>query len=324
MPKQVLLPPCPRINGPLSAETLIRKPLFRGTELILTENTPAWHLTRYKLLKLAEHTLKFSRAETALTGQTAALAYVLPTFNQQMVIEICYLQVNKSGNSHVGTTSTNATTKVKRKQRNYPIEAIDEINGLRVLRWDYFIIELLSQTDVRTAMINANALIRKIFQVERETAATLKQKLPEIQQYLLNLCQQYAPKKYRKRIMRRLNWINPLCESILESLTFVALLQLNLEVISQASVKYGSTTYWLDFLWIDKRGRERYVGIECDGFEKQADSQYFFREDYRESAIKVQGIDLVRYNSKQIMDIRFVEVLASELSVPIRRSLKNM
>ncbi|MDO5060566.1 MAG: hypothetical protein Q4D73_02910 [Actinomycetaceae bacterium] len=210
---------------------------------------------------------------------------------------------------------------IRRRSREYPPEAIVEKTGVRVLRWDYLCLELLKDKDPYRAFVSANALIRNVIECTRNTQVESLAKLADIQKHLKRLVAEVRMQKYRMRVLRRIDLLNPLCESVLESITDVAFHQLGQTAQAQFEVKHASGSYWIDFVWKPPSPSAAPVGIECDGHEKAELAGYWNRQELREIILAERGFRMIRFDSSQIMHPDFPRELAKALGVESRKRL---
>lgn len=327
MQYQRILPPLRKLDGSLQQPTILRQPIFRGKEIFCLDTTPTWHLSRVKLVELAQKTLKNSKATTCLSGYCASLIYGLPTFNQAEKIEIIYVNSARPANSRVGKVpnlDSQQTVPIRRRSREYPPEAIIEKTGIRVLRWDYLCLELLKDKDPYRAFVSANALIRNVIQCNRHTQVESLKKLTDVQKHLRRLVDEVKMQKYRVRVSRRIYLLNPLCESVLESITDVAFHQLGQTAQAQVEVKHASGSYWIDFVWKPTSHSTPPVGIECDGREKEELVGYWNSQELRELILTERGFRIIRFDSNQIMRPDFPWELAKALGIQKQKRLRRI
>ncbi|MDO5060539.1 MAG: DUF559 domain-containing protein [Actinomycetaceae bacterium] len=251
-----------------------------------------------KIARLTKEVLHRTPSTVALTLYPAALIYHLPIWDLPQEINVLYFKKRTFSKTCVGKDEFGNGVTVRRYFRDFPPEAVVEIDQQPVLRLEWLLLDFLLLKNPFTALITANAIFRILLGARRENPQSQQLEMLRWLTRLESLTRRHISGYYQKRVLRRLKFLNPLAESPLESVLEVAFRQLGYRSYRpQAPIQVPQTTFYADGLL----PRIRTV-IEADGQVKRRADPELLRQHWRERLIKAAGFQVIRFTANECWD----------------------
>lgn len=313
MEVQLLSPTTPLTASYVPA--IKEKHVHRGKQFIYAENLPSWEVWRESLLALAIRTSSLTKAEHAFSMLVAAHAWGIPSHNLPLQLDVIYFDKRRRGTSKVGKLNGRGGVPVHRFNRDYPAHAWVHQCGLRVLDYPYLLLELLQLDDPKQALVSADALVRKVLEVDRSLTESQARALTQLQQSVVDLAQKHCSETVAQRVRHRFTSINPLAESPLETLVRVDLERAGVVgLVCQFPILSEGGRYFADLCLPAKR-----LIFECDGQEKYAVDPEKVYESNRQDVLERQGFKVVRISWEQAGRPGYVGDLVRSLGLSFGR-----
>ncbi|EEH63678.1 hypothetical protein HMPREF0044_0697 [Gleimia coleocanis DSM 15436] len=248
------------------------------------EATP-WEIHQAALATLTRLNIERSQKALFVSGSVAAGLYNVSTWKLQNTIRLITISstAKKCGHFGVykgfGSFATPFPTKVQRIYRQFPPQAFTEIAGFPTLHIEFLILDFLCQSDPLEAFTVADALARLRISGNRFNRKSLTGRFSDFKSDLVALAKEYLPQKHLKRVLGRIQLLDPFAESAAESVTRVTLLQLGVSTIkSQFPASFSGQTFFADFYLPDLN-----IILEVDGNGKYSKAEDITREKAREA-----------------------------------------
>ncbi|MCS4483936.1 DUF559 domain-containing protein [Gleimia sp. 6138-11-ORH1] len=293
------------------------KQIHRGKQFIYPENLPAWEVWHESLLALATRTSSRTKTEHAFSMLIAAHAWGIPAHNFPLQLDVIYFDDRRRGTSKVGELAGRGGLPVHRFNRKYPADAWVQQNGLRVLDYPYFLLELLQLDDAKQALVTADALVRKVLQVEHSLSEIQQRELAKLRATVVDLARQYFTEAVAQRVQRRCTLMNPLAESALETLVRVDLVRAGVPgLVCQFPIFSEGGHYYADLCL-----PAQLLVIECDGQEKYMIDPQRTYESNRQKALENLGFRVIRVSWEQANTPGYLSKVARSLGIRLASGL---
>lgn len=215
----------------------------------------------------ARSALQMSGEGTALDGMTAAMIYGAPIPHRPWTIELITGVKHSRHNSKCRVKNAPpeiAEATVLRSSRTLPDEAFIEVDGMRIVRWDYLCVELLARHPARHSVPPVDWLIhQQIARLGRDRDA-VEHAFSQILSRLETILARRKDPRGRRRARRNLKLISPWPESPGESLMRLELTALGFpKPVEQHEVRVENSRFFTDFAY-----PEVGVALEFDGYMK--------------------------------------------------------
>lgn len=253
--------------------------------------------------------LRNSGAGTYATLEAASTIYGIEVRREELDFELAVTTKHARANTEIGVNSAVRASKVTRRRRNLlPAEAFTMHDNLPVVEPFWLILEFLAVKDFARALVNAEAVVRKLCEPNLFNFAEVNAKFRYISRKLSELAENHP--YARRRIHRRLRYLSPWSMSVQESELKVRIIEAGLPPpIQQHPVVIGEDVFFLDFAWPDQR-----IAVEYDGMVKYRSDAHeaVVREKKREDAIRERFPTLLRFVSDDLRASRRMKLLLSK------------
>lgn len=285
--------------------------LLRLTRNVAVQTLPNQRWDRYRKVRTIRirEALRNSGPGTYATLEAAATIYGAEVRREELDFELAVTTKHARANTEIGVNSAVRPSKVARRRRNLlPAEAFTTFNNQPVIDVSWLILEFLSLKDFRRALVNAEAMVRRICPPDLFNFAQVNAKFRAILRKLRELADihPYA----RRRIHRRLRYLSPWSMSIQESELKARMIEAGLPPpVQQHPLVIGEDVFFLDFAWPDQR-----IAVEYDGMVKYGSDAHetVVREKIREDAIRERFPTLLRFVSDDLRASRRMKLLLSK------------
>lgn len=253
--------------------------------------------------------LRNSGPGTYATLEAAATIYGAEVQREELDFELAVTTKHARANTQIGVNSAVKPSKVTRRRRNrLPAEAFTHFNQQPVLTPIWLILEFLAVKDFSRAIVNAEAVLRKVCPPDLFRSIEVDYRFRRIYRQLNQLANIHPYAK--RRIKRRLRYLSPWSMSIQESELKASMIEAGLPPPTQQHpVIIGEDVFFLDFAW-----PEHHIAVEYDGMIKYRSEaqEAVIREKLREDLVREIFPTLIRFIHSDFKSGRRLQLLKSK------------
>lgn len=215
-------------------------------------------------------TLHNSAPDSALTGQSAALAHGLDVLLPSIHIELAIRAPHSRPRTRIGIRGQGlAPSTVTRRRRNLPKSAYCRTRYGNSLTIEATIIEFAREPNLYSAMVTIESAVRRLIKPDRNNRKKTKRRLERLLRHLNELATAYPDPRYRHLIKSRLALISPWSESPGETISRLRLQEAGLpDCTQQHRIITDHSVFYADFCLPDQG-----LVIEFDGQVKYKQAQ---------------------------------------------------
>lgn len=225
---------------------------------------PSEYWKRTEMLHIARihETLHNSAPDSALTGQSAALAHGLDVLLPSIHIELAIRARHSRPRTRIGIRGHGfAPSTVTRRRRNLPKSAYCQTHCGRSLTIEATIIEFGREPNLYSAMVTIESAVRHLIKADRNNRPKTYRRFKQLLKRLNRLADTYYDPRYRHRIKSRLALVSPWSESPGETISRLRLQEAGLpDCKQQHRIVTDNSVFYADFCLPDKG-----LVIEFDG-----------------------------------------------------------
>lgn len=264
---------------------IVERKIHHGLTYRYPENFPQWELFRHRMLALARRTAKRTKSSFCFGGLIACLAYDIPTCDYPLKLEMHFTDGKRRSNSKVGVMGKRGGVPVQRFMARIPAEAIYYCDDIPVLAPQYLLLNLLSAPSLRESLGSADALVKNLFDIKRKLTMQQQSDVCDFYQEVSRVATDYLSQSLTHRALKRLELVNPLAESLLESIVRADLVSLGFEnLVLQREIVTEGGVFYADIYIPDL-----HLVVECDGAAKYAMDPNQVAEVERQRCIEAKG-----------------------------------
>ncbi len=278
----------------------------------------AREIHRAKISDIITHT---TNPNTYVTGVSAAVLRNVPVYSVPKTVSLHLNGTTRGTRKHGQIYSTNGQYDVRYHRYILPHSAFEIYEGVPTLTIPALLIVLLKETNVTSAIANAESLLRVVLKPDARQRDLYNAKFAVLLKETKDLLTQ-CNFRAKPRVYRRLELISPWSESIGESVCKVAFLKAGLPLpIQQFEVRLPNQTVRVDFYF-----PEADLFLEFDGNIKyqSGNAEILIKEKQREDYLRQIAKHFMRLNWQQanstsaVHNLRFL-FPRDTLKVPPRR-----
>lgn len=270
---------------------------------------------RNAILQQARARALLSRAgsQWVAVGQTAALIWGLPQACPRLDIEIARHKGKPNHASTFGDPRTDLPfSRIRRRNLPYPEDAITTVDGVRVLKLPYVILEILRDADPLNAVIGAEAAVARVLTPDYRRRIETLTAWADLSEWLVGQLDRRPRAPQVARARDRLRIVGPFSQSAAESLAKCRLWQCGVDTLQQQiRWRWEGRDAFLDFA-----NYELGVALEVDGKNKYAGpdgADKLWAEKTREDALRRDFPRFIRVGWSELWNDRAGTHMASLL-----------